>query len=409
MARQLSINTRETLLKNKVLFLEVDKNLKPKWSEKSYLPIFVPNIYKSCSQGKTIATFRDPENNKEYPAIEQNGNKTTFNFDPKETEETLTYEKYVRKHIPLQSKLPFHYHKIPFRFYVGKVQSKIYALRKKEKIFPSWPYESSVEFLRHIYSKCRGEKNRLENAWENKKICLALTHDVDTSEGLKNVRKFVKLEEKYNLNATWFFVPKYYKHDHELLSYLKGKGNEIGCHDYNHNGKLPYMNEEEIRKKLNECKGLIKKYDMKGFRSASMLSSDKLDKILPDYFSYESTYADTELVSPDANNRGACTVFPYYKKGFLQIPHTLPMDSSLLFLGYKPKKIVSAWINKIEFINSIGGLAMIDTHAEPHFSGQEKMLKAYEEFLNYVDSKRNKMWITNLNNLAEYWKKKFPI
>ena len=250
-------------------------------------------------------------------------------------------------------------------------------------------------------------KNKRMHAWGNKKICLVLTHDVDTGEGLKNVRKFVKLEEKYNLNVTWFFVPKYYKHDHELLSYLKDKGNEIGCHDYNHDGKLPYLNEAEIRKKLDECKGLIKKYDMKGFRSASMLSSENLDKILPEYFSYESTYADTELVSPDANNRGVCTVFPYYKKGFLQIPHTLPMDSSLLFLDYKSKEILSAWIEKIKYIKKIGGLAMLDTHAEPHFSGQEKMLAAYEEFLNYINSERKNMWITNLNSLADYWKKKF--
>ncbi|MFA4887182.1 MAG: polysaccharide deacetylase family protein [Candidatus Nanoarchaeia archaeon] len=407
--KRIYLNTTQQVIRNKVLILHVDPKLKPHWSEKESIPVFIPNLYKSVV-GDVLAFFEDPLTKQQYPALVKVNNSFIFNFDPKETIDFLTAEKYVRKHKPLQSKLPFHYHKIPFRFYVGKVQSKLYSLRKKEALFPSWPFEYSVEFIRALFSYCTSQlqKNKATEIWpKHKKIAFCLTHDVDTGQGLKRVKPFADLEAKHDFSTTWFFVGKYYPHNHTFLQQLVDQGNEIGCHGYNHDGKLAYLPPHKIKERLNACLPFIQRYNITGFRTPSMISSETLSNILPSYFSYESSYADTELVSPDANNRGSCTLFPYYKNNFLQIPHTLPMDSTLLFLGYTPQQILSAWIEKLELIKRIGGLALLDTHTEPHFSGQPKMIPIYKQFLDVLESQKKEMWMPTVGELANHWKKKF--
>jgi hypothetical protein len=68
----------------------------------------------------------------------------------------------------------------------------------------------------------------------------------------------------------------------------------------------------------------------------------------------------------------------------LEVPLTIPMDADLVFRRVKLAAWADAWIEKTKFVKDVGGVAMLCTHPEKHFSGSEPAWKAYDEFLTRV-------------------------
>ena len=141
---------------------------------------------------------------------------------------------------------------------------------------------------------------------------------------------------------------------------------------------------------------------MINFSNPSLLRSGRLFGILPQFFDYDSSIPDTEIYSPIGNHNGCCTVFPFFINNLLELPLTIPQDAVLLNLGFSPEKIFSVWINKLNWIKSIGALAVVNTHPDPHYSGNTKMSKLYEKFIENVVKDPN-AWIANPCEIAEYW------
>lgn len=384
---------RTILFCNTLASIEISKSLRPNWLGKNEnVKIFLPAIYKNDSKGQVLSSFII--NNKKYPAIVKEKNRLIFNFNPKETISFLLNEKYVQRKRPFYTYLPFHYHKLPFRSLLGKLLS----LSKKQKEFPGWPAEKSVELIRH-FIKCKKPK------WpHNKKFAIAITHDVDSAKGQENIEKFSKIEEKYGLTSTWNIVASYYDLNDSLLKSLIKKGHEIACHGYNHDNKTPYLSPNKIKYRLEKCKEMLKKYNVRGFRASSLLLSQELSKQIHSHFVYDSSVPDTEACIPDADSSGCCSVFPFKKENTVEIPLTVPMDSSLVFAGYKPTQILEIWKKKIEYIKKVGGIAVITTHPENHFSANKEMLGIYNRLMDYV-SKQKDAWIANMSEVAEFWKK----
>jgi peptidoglycan/xylan/chitin deacetylase (PgdA/CDA1 family) len=389
-----SINKSRIIKKNSVLRLCFKADIKPNWLEEDSILLFVPELYqnKETKRGKVLAEFFDGE--KYYPAIIKLKNQTIFNFDPYKTMDILLNEKYVKRTRPIYSYLPFHYHKIPFRAILAKL------MRNKEEVkYPSWPNDCSVEVLKHLV-------NNTNLVWKkNKKCAVVLTHDVDTKHGLKNIARFTKIEEEFGFTSTINIVSNYYKLDHKLLTNLKSKGFEIASHGYNHDNKLAYLTKKKIKARFNQAKYFFSKYDVKGFRSPSLLMSKNLNEVLPEFFEYCSSVPDTERFIPDAKSSGACTLFPFVKNnGLIEVPLTVPMDSSLIFLGYQPKEILNIWIQKIEWIKKLGGVATIITHPEPHFSANKEMLEIYRKLMVYLANDKNVWVVDNVYQIVKIYK-----
>lgn len=398
----IEINTKKVIFRNKILKLVLDTELRPSWQGKDYVRIFVPEIYETNDQRKVLAYFEF--SNQKIPAILQTNKKVIFNFDPEKTIASLLYEKYFIKKRPIYTYLPFHYHKIPCRVFLNNLQTIVKKNFYKKK-FPDWPIESSVETLRYLILKLANKKIQKKTFWpKNKKYAIALTHDVDTQTGFKNIPFLLKVEEKYGLTSLWNIVGHYYKIDYKYLDMLAKQGHEIGLHGFNHDNKLPFLKKTDIELRLQKCSELLQRYEIKGFRSPSLLRSDKLFEVLPKFFSYDSSIPDTEVYSPIGNNNGCCTVFPFIINGLVELPLTIPQDAVLLNLGYNPKKVYSIWINKLKWIKSVGGLAVINTHPEKHFSGNKIMSELYEDFIEEV-IKDSEAWITNPYDIVKYWNK----
>ena len=388
-------------IENKIVWFEIlDNSIRPPWLNEKKIRIFIPKILNNKADGKILANFI--YQNKSFPAILKAKNKIIYNFNLKETFKTILLEKFFKKKIPIYTKFPFHYHKIPFRDLIAKTLNLL-QYHSYTPYYPNWPIDKSIELLKYIQAKLKAQKQKIP--WpKNKKFAVALTHDVDTGKGLSHIEDLAKIEESFNLTSCWNIVGNYYPINHLLLSSLVSRGHEIGSHGYNHDNKLAFLPKDEIRQRFKIALENLKDYDVKGFRSPSLLRTDALYEVLPEFFLYDSSRPDTEMFSPINFYNGCATIFPYKHNNLIELPLTIPQDAHLILLNYRPKRILEFWIKKFEFIKKLNGLAVVNTHPETHFSANKKMMPIYKEFLEII-KKETKAWIVNPIEIANYTKK----
>lgn len=333
-------------------------------------------------------------NGKTIPAVyKKNDNRLAANFDVYKSLKLILNETLFEPSMPLYSKLPFHYHLIPgeirkkiFYFLYGKQGVLIHQLNKKK--FPDWPIDYSVYFLKELLKITQSrQQDLIQQIYlpKRRKYTLCLTHDVDTKGGFEKINDFVKVERSLGFFSTFYIPAFHYDIDFDLLKILEKEGFEIGIHGYNHDGKLPFLNLSEIDDKLKKSVDKFKRHvKIYGFRSPSFLRTPNLYKVLEKYFLYDSSAPDTLNLDLQTSFDGCASVFPYKRGKILEIPITVPDEADLLMYGYKPEQILKIWWEKINFIRKVGGVAIILTHTDPHFSGNEIMLKFYQRFLKEV-------------------------
>ncbi len=409
--RGVYLNSQIPLFQNTLLTFELNEAIRPPWfSDNKSGIIFLPIVYKNIFEGDALAFF---DNGKDrFPAIVKRGDKIIFNFDPQATIDFIQKEQYLVSNKLFYKFLPFQYHLVPgtIRRYIKRLSVLIQKKMSRENRLrlTSWPFEASVETIKYVFSRCQrlvgGADSQSLPPWpENKKFVVILSHDIDTDAGFRNIDKFIKIEEKYDLHSSWFVVGRLFPRHKEQLADLAQAGFEIGCHGYLHDNKLTSFSKEKMRGSLLKCSDMLRKLDIKGFRSPSLLRSRQLFEVLEELFLYDTSVPDTEAFLQIAPRSGCCTVFPYAISGkLLELPITLPLDSTLMALGFKPDQIFETWKAKIEWIKKLGGMAHIVTHAEPYYSGNKDMLSAYERFLNFI-SQGSDYWIVNPRDLALWW------
>lgn len=297
-------------------------------------------------------------------------------------------ELYVNQSKPFYAKLPFHYHLVPalLRKSAYKLLSRFNKnIDLPRTAFPGFPIEQGFELLHYVYIKCGGEPS-----WEQEISGRTyLTHDIDSADGFRWALKTAELEKKYGFNSVWNIVGDYYKIDYEVLDQLQSDGFEIGLHGYNHDNKLAFLDESEIRKRLEKCNNLIERYKIKSFRSPSWFRTPVLIRTLKDYISIDFSRLDTDIICPGGNG-GCLWTKGFRRDGLLQIPTTVPFEFPLT-ASVQPEELVAFWKPKLEWLSSINGNIVINTHPDPEFSGNLRMLSVYEQLLKYLKGykKRN--------------------
>jgi peptidoglycan/xylan/chitin deacetylase (PgdA/CDA1 family) len=393
------INSGEKLFEKKLLRFEVlDDNLRPAWlAEKEEVPIILDSVFQNKFDSEVLAVFKD-ENNKRYPAIVRNEDRIIYNFDPVRAMNFLLSESYIsRKFIDNFSFVNFLSCLIPA--YLRRHFKRLYYLLLKgsDTGFPSWPVEKSLELVRFVLARSQNKKNKI--SWpENKKFALALTHDVDSKKGISNIDRLLEVEKSYNVTSTWFIVSRQLFRNTNFIDRLMNERHEIGLHGIRHS----YTDTDGIRQDLLNSEDIFRRFNIKGFRAPFLTRSAKLFRALKGLFHYDSSVPDAALLSPQPYRTGSCCIFPYKVAGLLELPITLPLDSSLIFLGYRDMRILDLWMRKIEWIRQVGGIAVLDTHPEPHFSGSKEMVRLYDKFLNRL-LKDDSAWVVNLSEIAKFW------
>lgn len=250
---------------------------------------------------------------------------------------------------------------------------------------------------------------------EGKKFALVLTHDVESAVGLRKCRELMQLEMEFGFRSSFNFVPEAdYRVPCELREELTQNGFEVGIHDLKHDGRL-YQSRREFSHRAARINRYLTDWRAVGFRSAFMLH--KLDWLHELDVEYDASTFDTDPFEPQPEGRH--TIFPlwiprpitlnshlamagsilnYSRNGYVELPYTLPQDSTLFLL--LREKTPDIWQRKLDWIAGHGGMALGITHPDyMAFSGKpsdkagEYPVELYKRFLEHVRSKY----------VGEYW------
>lgn len=285
----------------------------------------------------------------------------------------------------------------------------IYLIRKKymfaKKLFvrSRWP----------IYEKSNGVPVNWKGWPGGKKFALVLTHDVESQIGYDRSVDLAKLEMEYGFRSAFYFVPEKYSVSEDTRNFLSKNGFEVGVHGLNHDGKL-YFSKQTFDERAAKINMYLKNWNAVGFRSPAM--HHNLRWICGLDIEYDASTFDTDPFEPQPE--GMNTIFPFCvvcnnkKKKYIELPYTLPQDSTLyLYLG---EKSIDIWKRKMKWIVKNGGMVMVITHPDyMNFkawkSGSlEYPADYYRQFLNYIlENYKDMYWPVLPNEIATFWKKNF--
>jgi len=247
---------------------------------------------------------------------------------------------------------------------------------------------------------------------EKKKFALVLSHDVDTKRGQEKCMELAELEKAMGFRSSFNFVPESrYNVSSDLRHYLVENGFEVAVHGLNHDGKL-FWSKEIFDERAIRINHYIKEWKSVGFHSPSMHRN--LNWIHNLDIEYDQSTFDTDPFEPQPE--GVSTIFPFWlpgnsiqNKGYVELPYTLPQDHSLFVI--LQEKNIKIWKDKLDWIVSKGGMALLNTHPDyMNFKGNKDELEEYPvafyiEFLEYVLKKYNgQYWHALPKEVARFWR-----
>lgn len=216
------------------------------------------------------------------------------------------------------------------------------------------------------------------------------------------------MEKELGLVSSFNFVPEKYHLPPQLRDDLSRSGFEVGVHDLRHDGKL-YSSEKIFRKQAPIINKYLRNWNSVGFRSGSMYHNLRwLHEVRAEY---DSSTFDTDPFEPQPD--GIHTVFPQWivnpqgNGGYVELPYTLPQDFGLfIVLQHRDTQI---WEDKLEWIASKGGMALLIAHPDyMNWGGEtqkvdEYPVELYREFLQHVTQKyRGQYWNALPKDVARY-------
>ena len=237
--------------------------------------------------------------------------------------------------------------------------------------------------------KLSGTKLNRKSQNSEKCMCL-LTHDVETSDGLKKSLILKKLEERYNVPSSWYIPAKHYRLDPEIVETLATHG-EVGAHGNRHDGKLAMLPKKEMVDEICQARRTLENIigkPIKGFRAPLL----HCNKILIQALNEAGYVYDTSMPTWEPNHPsvmgpfGIGTVNLIRMNGILEVPLTLPQDHQMLHvLNMTAKQTTETWLRLMDVIRDIGGVCSILVHPDYELA-DPKNLSVYEELLNQVAS-----------------------
>jgi glycosyltransferase involved in cell wall biosynthesis len=234
-----------------------------------------------------------------------------------------------------------------------------------------------------------------------KRFAVVLTHDVEGRVGLDKCAQLADLEGSLGFRSSFNFVPEGdYRVAREFREHLVSRGFEVGVHDLKHDGKL-FQSEERFRENAARINHYLRDWGAAGYRSGFMQRN--LDWLHELEIGYDSSTFDTDPfeVQPD----GAGTIFPFWipspgrqspaapgtREGYVEIPYTLPQDSTLFLLLQEQSP--ATWLRKIDWIAAQGGMVLVNVHPDYiRFEGERASsrtypVRFYTEMLEYIRKK----------------------
>lgn len=277
---------------------------------------------------------------------------------------------------------------------------RLYARRQAQREFPRWPAEDILvrhqhEELRRAISETGGASTAFVNFWpERKRFAFVLTHDVEGTAGVDNIRRVREVEARHGMVSSWNFVAEDYPIPDGLFDELRAAGCEIGLHGIHHDGKL-FRDEASFDAMVPRIHRYLDEWEAVGFRSpATHRNADWMPRLGA---LYDSSFPDTDPFEPQAG--GCCSIFPYFIEDLVELPITLVQDHTMWEILRQPG--IDLWVEKTEWIRERHGLVNVIVH--PDYLLSDERLELYERFLVFL-SRLEDGWHARPCDIATWWR-----
>ena len=276
--------------------------------------------------------------------------------------------------------------------------------RQGSPVFPAWPFEvAGIELVRLAIADAlleRGsEEVRFPWFWpDGARGAVALTHDVESADGLARASEVVGWEEQYGFRSSFNVVSDWYPVDMERLRELAHRGHEIGSHAIHHDRSL-FASREGFERQLPLLRESAERFGAVGFRSPSTHRVVEWLAELP--FAYDCTMPHSDPYEPTPG--GTATVWPFFHGEVIELPYTAPQDHTLFnLLGHSD---CTLWRRQLDSVIRCNGLFQLITHPDEEYLGRATIASAYRDLLATI-SAQDDVWVGLPREIADWWRRR---
>ena len=287
-------------------------------------------------------------------------------------------------------------------------KSSIFHLRQVYNAFlhrksvTGWPIESRYvkfqwEILRQVLLFSKKKEIAFRYFWpQGKRYAFILTHDIETAEGQRLAPVLADMEETLGFHSMFNFVPELYPLDWGLIRELQERGFEIGVHGLKHDHKL-FDSYDHFTRRSTRINQYLNRFQAGGFRAPLTIRNPEWMQLLD--MEYDLSFFDTDPYEPVPG--GVMSIWPFTIGRFLELPYTLPQDSTLYKIMGETSP--SIWFEKLGFIEQYHGMALVIVH--PDYSSEGKTREIYRTFLTTMRA-RTGYWHALPQEAASWWKRR---
>jgi peptidoglycan/xylan/chitin deacetylase (PgdA/CDA1 family) len=265
-----------------------------------------------------------------------------------------------------------------------------------------WPTDQSLDLLQRFLLRLimlASGRQELHFAWfwpDRRPWAVALTHDVETAEGLARVPRVVELERQRGLRSSFNLVPHDYEVPDALVRSLWDDGFEVGVHGYTHDGLL-FSSRAVFDERAVAIREFRRRWDAAGFRSPATYRNREWLPLLG--FEYDSSYSNTAPCEPQPGGCGS--FFPFPIGDMVELPITVPQDHTLFELLEQTD--ADAWSTALRRIRDANGMACVLAHPDPA-AGYIGMPDNEAHYIRLMEAVAGSdAWTPLARDLARWW------
>jgi peptidoglycan/xylan/chitin deacetylase (PgdA/CDA1 family) len=280
------------------------------------------------------------------------------------------------------------------------------SIETRYRRLPLTNFELSILLVRAVLGGTGAEGYGLCRWPGGKRAAFVALHDVD-SDGLLQQGEndpLFRIEARHRIRSTWFIPTAVLNRNPGAIGFLRSAGHEVGWHGHQHDHRdhvRPHA--DRAVQALLSSPLIDETAPPLGMRLPKLLKSNALFQLLGEQC--PAMRYDTSFV---------CGVAPFSlsvngrRSRLLEIPTTVPTDirvhNEVLTVPRlrRAAAILRAQIARTEQLISAGGLISIVTHPEKGLSEQPELLDVYDQYLDYVRSRKD-VWLATSGELFSHW------
>ncbi len=279
---------------------------------------------------------------------------------------------------------------------------RLHAARARRRFPLGWPVEDRYRrFLWAVAGSLMAQLGMAELPffffWPGgARFALVLTHDVEDEAGQRFAGRVADLEEGLGFRSSFNFVSERYRLDRGLIGDLRRRGFEVGVHGLRHDGH-EYDSWAVFAAGAQRVNLALAALEAAGYRAPMTHRNPLWMQALA--IEYDTSFFDSDPFEPLPG--GTMSLWPFEVGHFLELPYTLPQDSTLVgLLGEETPRL---WVEKVRYVSRHHGLALLNSH--PDYLRERRHWSVYEAFLREMRACGG-YWHDLPREVARWWRQR---